>query len=159
MIAKQPLDPDKALSRLAGLCARSEQCEYDLRQKLLRWNVSRPRHDEIISWLIDHKFLDDARFANAYCRDKFRFNHWGKIKIRIMLKSKRISDDVIEQAIHSIDSEEYARQLDALVKAQARQFNLADYNDKNKLMRRLAARGFSLSEISAALNRYSQRNS
>lgn len=54
---------------------------------------------EIISVLVSEKFIDDTRFANAFVRDKLRFNGWGKQKIIYKLKSLGIADDIISEAM------------------------------------------------------------
>ena len=50
---------------MASLCARSEQCEYDVRQKLFKLGL--PPHDinETIEYLVSNKFISNDRFAKA----------------------------------------------------------------------------------------------
>ena len=57
------MTPDAAKLRMADLCARSEQCEADIRQKLYRLGLSSVEVQQIITQLIDEKFIDNARFA------------------------------------------------------------------------------------------------
>ena len=77
---------------MADLCARSEQCEADIRQKLYRLGLSSGEVQQIVSQLIDEKFIDNARFARSFARDKCRFSCWGRHKIRLALAAKRLSD-------------------------------------------------------------------
>ena len=53
------------LRRLASLCARSEQCEADIAQKIYRSGLSREEGNEILSKLREGRFIDDSRFARA----------------------------------------------------------------------------------------------
>ena len=45
---KKTITPQDALMRLETLCAQSEQCTYDLRQKLYRGGIPLPDSDKII---------------------------------------------------------------------------------------------------------------
>ena len=89
------MKPEQALMRLESLCARSEQSTWELRQKLMRWGIDDAASGKIIEQLVKTKFVDDCRFAHAYCRDKFRFSRWGKVKITNGLVQKRISKEYI----------------------------------------------------------------
>ena len=54
---------------------------------------------EIIATLVREKFIDDNRFADAFVRDKLKFNGWGKQKIVFKLRSFGVADDIIERAL------------------------------------------------------------
>ena len=78
-----------------------------MREKLLTWGASNEESEEIIAYLIKERYVDNQRYANSYTKDKFRFNHWGKYKIGMMLRSKNIESEFIEEALEQIDEEEY----------------------------------------------------
>ena len=73
-------DQITAYNKAAFLCSRSEHCSFDIQDKLMLWGLSSEDALLVISKLIEEKYLDDERFARAYVKDKFRFNHWGKQK-------------------------------------------------------------------------------
>ena len=62
---KKPLEPARARLRLEELCARSEHCEGELREKLRKWLVSEADADTILSSLRRRRYVDDERFADA----------------------------------------------------------------------------------------------
>ena len=64
--------------------------------------------DAIIDRLKHERYLDNERYARAYCRDKLRFNGWGRIKIGYMLRGKGIEQEFIDAALADIDEEQYA---------------------------------------------------
>lgn len=128
--------------RLAGLCARSEQCEYDLRQKCRKAGLSGSETDNIITFLIDNRYLDASRFARAYCNDKVKFSGWGTRKIRQGLIAKRIPSTAISQAIREIDRKEYVEALKRVGIGKARTLNLQQEEDRAKFYRFMASRGF-----------------
>lgn len=136
-----------ARARLEELCVRSEQCCFDLRQKLVRWGVGRSSHDELIEALTSARFVDDGRFARAYVRDKYRFDRWGRMKIVRGLMAKRIDRATINEALQEIDAKDYARNCFMLLKAKLRQIpaETERYEAKQKLLRFGAARGYEAS--------------
>ena len=100
------ITPDNAFLRLATLCARCEQAEGDLRKKLHDWGLSASDANAVIARLKQEHYLDNERYARAYCRDKLRFNGWGRIKISYMLRGKGIEQEYIDAALAEIDEEQ-----------------------------------------------------
>ncbi|MDE6049014.1 MAG: RecX family transcriptional regulator [Paramuribaculum sp.] len=149
---KKPVTPDIALSRLQDLCARSEQCSYDLRRKLFNWGVGADASEKIIDRLIAEKFVDDERFSIAFARDKYRFSGWGKLKILAHLAAKRIPKSVAETALDEIDAEEYAEVALKTLKAKARALKEGNtYEGRTKLFRFGVTRGFETSLVSSLI--------
>lgn len=136
---------------MADLCARSEQCAYDIREKLFKAGLNPSAVEETITFLINEKFIDDNRFAGSFARDKVKFAGWGRNKIRMALALKRINSTTISEALDSIPYEMYQDSLMRAAKSKARNLELNDYADKVKLMRHLASRGFTSSEASEAV--------
>jgi len=65
-------------------CSRKEMSAAQARQKSLKYlpeGESAKSADEIVAYLKGEKYVDDARFAKAYTRDKLRFSKWGPEKI------------------------------------------------------------------------------
>lgn len=137
-----PPSRDKLLLQMSGLCAKCEQCEHDLREKMRRKGASAADIDHVIDYLYDHRFLDEERFARAYARDKLRFNGWGRIKIRVMLTAKRVSREAIAGAMEATDIPEYLEVLERMVQSKAGSLDLSDAADRQKLVRSIYARGF-----------------
>ena len=142
----------EALNKAAALCSSGEKCEYDISEKLLSWDVSDKDAAKIINYLIQEKFLDEKRFAEFFTKDKFRFNKWGKVKIAYMLKQKRISSSVIQEALNSIDDDEYCLTLQELMQSKLKSLKYKDeYDMRAKLFRFAQSRGFEGHFISSCL--------
>lgn len=144
---------EQMLQQMAGLCAKCEQCEHDLREKMRKKGLPGADADAVIDFLYDHNFLNESRFAHAYASDKHRFNGWGRIKIRMMLGMKRVSRDCIDDALAALDEKEYMEILQTLVNAKARDLDLSDAKDRAKLLRSLYGRGFEPALIVKAMRR------
>ncbi|MFT3740911.1 MAG: regulatory protein RecX [Breznakibacter sp.] len=137
------MDPKQALTRAAALCSASERCSGDIRKKLLEWELNADEADEVIRILKKEKFIDDERFAGFFVRDRFRFNKWGKQKIRFELKKRGMENEVIAQALDTIEAQEYKQTLLELMKARLRSEKKADPRlRKAALLRFAASRGF-----------------
>jgi regulatory protein len=120
----------------------------DITDKLLRWGVSREDSDRIIDRLIDEKYIDESRYALAYVRDKVRFSHWGRVKIKSMLRMLRISEQDISNAFDSFDEDEYLGVLEGVIESKRKTLPEAEsYASRVKLIRFALQRGFEMHEI------------
>lgn len=138
----KPITQHEALLLMSELCARCEQCEHDLREKMRRKGVGATDIDAVIDYLYEHNFLNEERYARAYVLDKMRFNGWGRIKLRLMLASKRVSAPAVACALEQIDEDEYATVLERVVRQKARGVDLSEYAGRQKLLRSVYSRGF-----------------
>ncbi len=133
---------EEMLVRMAGLCAGAEQCSADIRAKILKQGFSADEAEKMLTYLCANKYIDDARYARAYAVDKVRFSAWGRMKVRMGLRAKGMSDAIISQALGYIPEKEYAETLDKVLHAKARSLDLTDVKDRQKIYRHLASRGF-----------------
>jgi regulatory protein len=144
---------DILLNKAATYASRCEHCESEVREKLLDWGATCEETDEIIAYLIEERYIDNQRYANSYVKDKFRFNHWGKYKISMMLRSKNIESEFIEEALNQIDNEEYLEKLQQILKDKLRSLKYSsEYEKKGKLFKFAQSRGFESSAISKVID-------
>ena len=134
---------EQALARAAALCSGSEHCSSEIRKKLLLWGLSPTQTEKAISYLIDEKYIDNKRFCRAYCLDKFRYNHWGRIKITQMLRMLEMDTSDINEGLEAIPEEEYQEVLQHILEQKKKQLKDSDpYIRKGKLVRHALSRGF-----------------
>jgi regulatory protein len=132
-----------ALSRAMAICSRREYCVDDIQSKLLSWGISGPDSERIIKALIKENFINEKRFTEAFVRDKFRYNKWGKVKIKAHLKLKKIPADIITSSLYSIDNELYIKSLKELLTIHRRSVKVKNqYDLKGKLLRYGLSKGF-----------------
>ncbi|MGQ1890019.1 regulatory protein RecX [Thermophagus sp. OGC60D27] len=142
------MDYNTALRKASSLCSRQEFCCSEIKKKLENWEVTSSQQEKIISVLIQEKFIDESRFAMAYVRDKFRFNKWGRHKIRWQLKQKAIPDEIINNALTQIEEEEYKQTLTSLIKSKLKQIQNRDIQkQKAALIRNATSKGFEMDVI------------
>ncbi len=146
------LTTHEAMAKAANYCSKSEHCADDVRRKLKEWGVRPNNYEQIIEYLEEEGYIDHERFANAYALDKFRFNKWGKMKIRVNLRSKGIGSDVIESSLAKIDELEYLTVLKAIISSKYKTLKYSSGYDRDvKLMRFATQRGFESSIVSDAV--------
>lgn len=112
---------EEAIKRMEGYCAYQERCHKEVNQKLYEMRMIPEAVDQIIYHLIQHNFLNETRFAQAYARGRFRFKKWGKIRIVRELKFRDISHFNIQIALKEIPEEEYHTTFDELAEKRIRQ--------------------------------------
>lgn len=140
---RTPITPENAFLRLATMCARCEQAEGDLRRKLHDWGLAQTDASAVIQRLKQERYLDNGRFARAYCRDKLRFNGWGRIKIEYMLRGKGIEQENIDAALGEIDEQQYVDILHEVLATKAKTLSGKPQEQaRAALMRFAASRGF-----------------
>jgi len=138
-----PLTYEQALSRAASLCSGSEHCSSEIRKKVIQWGLTPTQAEDIISYLEKEKYIDNTRFCRAYCLDKFRYNHWGRIKINQMLRMLEMDSSDINEGLEAIPEEEYLEVLTHVLEQKNRQLKDSDpYIRKGKLTRHALSRGF-----------------
>ena len=134
-------------------CSLSEHCIQKVREKLVQWEAPKELIQPIIDKLVEEDYINEERFARAFVKDKFRFNHWGRIKITTHLRVLSISSDIIAKAIGEIDEDEYAEILDETVEKKRKTIKKStDYEIRAKLLRHALSRGFEYELIASKLN-------
>ena len=98
-----------ALNKAMAQCSRREYCCNDIRSKLDSWGVSNTDSEKITAILIKENFINESRYAEAFVKDKFNYNKWGKVKIASHLKMKKIPSAIIKSALDSIDNQIYIK--------------------------------------------------
>ena len=105
---------EEAKRKIERYCVYQERCHYEIEKKLKEMRMIPEAIDEIFGHLIQHNFLNETRFAQAYARVKFRIKKWGKSRITRELKMRRISAYNIKLALKEIDAKDYYTTFDAL---------------------------------------------
>ena len=100
------------IKRLKDYCALQDKCQWDIEQKMEKWNLPKISQDYILKVLIQEQYIDEARYSKTFCRGKFKIKKWGKIKIANELKRKKISALYIAKALTEISDLEYTQELE-----------------------------------------------
>lgn len=138
------------LEKARRYCLRSEKCLYDVRQKLYKWEVPISKHEEILSILVEERFIDESRYAKSFVHDKCYLSKWGRNKIIYALKHKQISNDIIHLAVQQIDNKKYQIILEEVAKSKWKSIIIREndiWKARQKLTQFLCQRGFEMELI------------
>lgn len=134
--SRRTKSPDEALAALMRLCARAEKSEGDARRLMRGWGVAEADIERVVARLVRDRFIDDARYAEAFVREKVRLSGWGAFKIRTALRRKGISDARIDAALSQTDDDAMRQRLDTQLRRKAATARYAtSYELKTKLIR------------------------
>ena len=98
---------EEAKRKLERYCVYQERSHKEVREKLRELRMIPLAIDEIIGHLIEHNFLNEARFAQAFARGKFNIKKWGRNRIIRELKQRSISAYNIKLGLKEITEEAY----------------------------------------------------
>ena len=144
---KQKTEQDAYLT-LAALCAQGEHCQWEMTEKMRRWELDDAAQARIMQRLIKERLVDDERYTRAFIKDKVRYNKWGRRKVEQALWQKHIAEDIRQRILDEIDDEEYLSVLRPLLKQKRKSIKAAnDYELNQKLMRFAVGRGFTFDII------------
>jgi regulatory protein len=117
--------------KIEQYCAYQERFHEEVLTKLRSMHLEAHEIDQLIVHLIEHNFLNEARFAFSFARGKHRIKHWGKIRITNELKMRHINNTLITIALKEISPEEYLETFNALAER-----NWQSITEKNALKKR-----------------------
>lgn len=140
---KSLLNFEQALAKARNYCTYRERCQQEVRETLSTFNVNANYIEDIISQLINDNFLNEERFAKMFAGGKFRIKKWGRVKIKLELKKRNISEYCIKQALKEIDEQSYLQTLKKIIEVKYRSAKLVNPVKRNYLLSRFAiSKGF-----------------
>jgi regulatory protein len=121
--------------------------EAELRRKLAAKDFDDDTIDATIVRLREEKWLDDARFAEAFVRTRMR-KRIGRLRIRRELMAAGIDDDVAAGALRRNRDDDGEREAAlAVARKRAARLDLALPADRNKLTAYLLKQGYDMALI------------
>lgn len=140
---KKTFTPEQSFVKICRWCAFQERSQQEVRDKLYDYGLYQSEVEQIISRVITEGFLNEERFAIAFAGGKFRQLGWGREKIKIALKQKRVSDYCIKKALNQISDDDYLKMIcKVLKKRESEEKEKASFRRKYKLANYLVSRGF-----------------
>ena len=134
-------DFDSVLKKILHYCSYQDRCVSEVKTKISTFEISSSDKEKIMQLLINEGFVDDKRFAHNFVRSKIHLKKWGVNKIRMSLKTKGISDDIISEALSEIDPDFYREDLVKILKT--KKINESDdFKRKAKLAQYAIQKGY-----------------
>ena len=151
---KKPKSATQALQSLMRLCARAEKSSGDAMRLMRGWGVPEGEREGVLAKLLEQRFIDDNRYAEAYVREKSNLAGWGARKIAFQLRQKGISKDIITRTLASVDEDTQLEQLTAKLERKMRSTKAANnYELRGKLLRYGLGLGFDYEMTRTAIDK------
>ncbi|MDR3194203.1 MAG: RecX family transcriptional regulator [Tannerella sp.] len=136
----------------AAYCSAGERCVAEVRRKLAAAGASPETAGRIVDRLLKERFVDEARFCHSFVNDKFRFNQWGRLRIRYELQRKGIASGTVAEALDGMDEEVYRSSLSDMLEKKKRTIRGSSERDVFlKLYRYACGRGYESTLVAACL--------
>lgn len=147
------MEKEKVLPYLQNLCAKREYCRSEILKKAeTALEGDRQAAQEMLDSLVADRFVDDARYAAAFARERSSLTGWGPDKIRYSLLMKGISKADIAAALEEVDPEVAGARMEKLITAKCKSLQ-GDPFIKFKLIKYALSRGYRYDDVAPAVDR------
>ncbi len=132
----------EAVEKMKKFCAYQERSQLEVRQKLYQSSIKGEEAEFVIGELIRENFLNEERFARAFARGKFRMKQWGKIRIRMELQHKGVSEPCIRKGLSEISDRDYRKTAEVVLKKLSGGIIPDSKKEAWKLLSKMRSKGF-----------------
>ncbi len=139
---------DTIFNRLAWLCSRREYCSSGIIDLLRRKGVEGKEAAAVLERLRAERYVDDARYARAFARDKAHLAGWGSRKIAYALASKGIPAETVKEALSEVEDGESIRRMEEVIRGKWRSVKAATPQERRvKVLRFALSRGYDYAAV------------
>ena len=117
------------------------------------WTIS-----ETLSFLKEYKFIDDFEYARKFTQECIDNQKGGRIKIKMLLREKGISAEIIDEVLGFYDFDEYEKEC-LLKLARKKLCGNFEYKNIMKVKRYFISKGFSFDAVDRAIKEISEKKS
>lgn len=143
----------EAYLTLSALCAQAEHCQWEMTEKMRRWELTEEAQARVMQRLVSERYVDDERYTRAFVKDKVRYNKWGRRKVEQALWQKHIDESVRQQVLDEVDDDEYISILRPMLQQKRKSTKASsDYELNGKLIKFAMSRGFTMDIIKQCIN-------
>lgn len=142
---------ESAYQKALNFIAYKPRTIFDVRKKLIDGGYPDQIIETILEKLLEKGYLNDQQFAENWIENKSLHKPRGKKLIRLELKQKNIDQEIIEDAVNQMDSDDELA-VRAAEKYHKRLSNFDEEIYKRRLTGYLMRRGFSYSTIKPIVN-------
>lgn len=134
---------EQALNALMRLCSKAEKSSGDALRLMYRWGVPIAERQGVLDKLVEMRFIDDARYAEAYTREKSQLAGWGARKIAQNLYQKGVSKDIVAKTLAMLESDDQRAVLEKRLQRKLPTIKATtDYERRGKLLRYALSLGY-----------------
>lgn len=149
---KKPDDPEHAYEYALFMLNLRMRTENEMREKMQKRGYYPNIIDETIQRLYQDRYIDDAHYAEVYIESMKRYKYYGAFMMKKRLFEKKVPKEIIEEKLAELvtaeDEKEIAARYVEKEFGDLKEVRKFPYEDKQKVMRRLLARGFNIDVVS-----------
>jgi regulatory protein len=147
----KPYTLERAWNYVLWLLGRQAYSTAQVKEKLLKKEVSPDIITQVLEKLKDYRFLDDARFAEQYVQS--RQKRKGKIALKLELRRKGIDEELAETTLAELSDDTQLETALGLLQKQLPRLQTGDAHKRyGKAYAFLARRGFTSDVIRKTLD-------
>lgn len=144
---------ESAFQKSLRFIAYKPRTNFDVRKKLIEGGYPEEIVELILQRLEEKGYINDHQFANNWSENKSLIKPRSKKLIRLELKQKSIDEEIIEEVVNRMDSDEELA-IRAAEKYYRKISNLEEITFRRRLTGFLLRRGFSYSVIKPIVDQF-----
>lgn len=148
---QDPNDYDHAWQYALFLLNLSMRTVSEVEQKMVKRGYGKKVIIQVINNLKEDKFLDDDNYAEVFINSMKNYKTWGRFMMKKKMLEKKLPASLIEQKLSELvtdeDELEIAKRFVSKQINDSKALKKLDYQDKQKLMRKLMSRGFAMDTV------------
>lgn len=145
---KNPEDVNHGYDYALFLLNLSMRTEAELREKMVRRGYVSDVIEKVVVRLFEDRYLNDEHYAEMFIENLKRYKYYGLFIMKRKLFEKKLPKEIIDEKLAELVSEEDERDIAKRYVEKTfgplKEVKKFEYEEKQKVMRRLIARGFGL---------------
>ncbi len=121
---------------------RRLRSKEEVKNYLLKKDISNSIINEILELLEKNKVLDDSVFTTAYIHDKMSYSNDGPLKIKNNLEKLKIDSNIINKKIGEYTSDLETEKIQKYISRQLKNNHKSLYELKNSILNYLVSNGY-----------------
>ena len=121
---------------------RRLRSKEEVKNYLLKKDISNSIINEILELLEKNKVLDDSVFTTAYIHDKISYSNDGPLKIKNNLEKLKIDSNIINKKIGEYTSDLETEKIQKYISRQLKNNHKSLYELKNSILNYLVSNGY-----------------
>ena len=141
----------RAREKALILLSYSDYTEKRIREKLKASGFSDEVTEQVIFYLNERGYIDEAKFLKSFCYYCVEKKLYGKRKLLAAINEKGFDRECVEEELENILSDFDFVEICKKQIEKAKRTDISDRASREKLIASLSRKGFSLSEIKEAI--------
>lgn len=140
----------KAKMTALRFLGNKDRTKKEVIRKLKEKGYNKEVTKRTLEFLLNYGYINDITYAKKYVNQRVNVKGYGKNKVIYELRQKGINDKIIDKVTEDIEEDEENTALKFATK-KAKNLDLSNYSDRQKIFSYLQRRGFSYQIIKKTL--------